>query len=121
MSAEARTLVTDRNVLLLHSKDVSVGNGVEPTPHSLKKCQHCHVILLHQKIERTRMYDHEDEKVVFEEEYKLNKTIPACGVSFILLLRLHKNLAVTFWRPCQDMSMWGFIRLYTFAKDVYMC
>ena len=24
----------------------------------------------------------------FEEEYKLNKTIPACGVSFILLLRL---------------------------------
>ena len=23
----------------------------------------------------------------FEEEYKLNKTIPACGVSFILLLR----------------------------------
>ena len=83
----------------------NVGNGVEPTPHSLKKCQHCHVILLHQKIERTRMYDHEDEKVVFEEEYKLNKTIPACGVSFILLLRLHKNLAVTItmkdkiWRP----------------------
>ena len=74
----------------------SVGNGVEPTPHSLKKCQHCHVILLHQKIERTRMYDHEGEKGgFFEEEYKLNKTIPACGVSFILLLRLHKNLAVT--------------------------
>ena len=32
-----------------------------------------------------------------------------------------KNPAVTFWRPCQDLSMWGFIRLYTFAKDVYMC
>ena len=47
------------------------------------------------------MYDHEDEKVVFEEEYKLNKTIPACGVSFILLLRLHKNLAVTYTSPWQ--------------------
>ena len=35
-----------------------VGNSIEPTPNSLKNCQHCHVIRLHQKI-RTCMYDHE--------------------------------------------------------------
>ena len=58
----------------------------------------------------------------FFQEYKkkLNKTTPACGFLFSYFA-FHKNLAVTFWRPCQDMSMWGFIRLYAFAKDVYMC
>ena len=45
----------------------------------------------------------------FFQEYKkkLNKTIPACGFLFSYF---HKNLAVTFWRPCQDLSMGGFIR-----------
>ena len=50
---------------------VSVGNGVEPTPPQFKNCQHCHVIRLHQKIERTCMYDHEKREDVLEE-YKTN-------------------------------------------------
>ena len=39
-------------------------------PPQFKHCQHCHVIWLHQKIERTCMYDHEKSEGVFLEEYK---------------------------------------------------
>ena len=74
-----------------------VGNSVEPTPHGLKKCQHCHVILLHQKIDRTRMYDHEDGKKVFFFRKNTNWTRQSLLVVFLLFFyfALHKNLAVT--------------------------
>ena len=54
-------------------------------PLQFKNCQHCHVIQLHQKIERTCMYDLDKrEGVVFfwRIQNKLNKTIPACGFLF---------------------------------------
>ena len=64
------------------------------------------------------MYDHEEREGVFWKNTKLNRTIPACGLLFLFYYAFHKNLAVTF---LATMSMWGFIRLYTFTKDVYMC
>ena len=56
-------------------------------PPRFKNCQHCHVIRLHQKIERTCMYDHEKREGVFEE-YKTNWTRQSLlVVSSFLLLR----------------------------------
>ena len=54
----------------------------------------------------------------FFKEYKTNWTRQSVlVVSSFFYFAFHKNLAVTFWRPCLDLSMWGFIRLYTFAKQ----
>ena len=55
------------------------------------------------------MYDHEDEKVVFEEEYKLHKTIPACGVLF--LLRFPQE-------PCRYTN---FQKIQTSFQDKLIC
>ena len=100
-----------------------VGNGVEPTPYSIKTVI---IVMWYDCIRKlkghTRMTMRKGK--VFLKNTKQNWTEqdnPCLWFLFYFYFAFHNNLVVTFRRPCQDLSMWGFIRLYTFAKDVYMC
>ena len=58
---------------------VYVGNGIEPTPHSLK-------------IERTCAYDHE----ILKNTKQTEQDNPCLWFLFYFYFAFHKNLAVTY-------------------------
>ena len=68
------------------------------------------------------MYDHEDKKgVFFEEECKLNKTIPACGVFFYSFTSLYtRTWPLHFGDPartCQCGDLFDFIH----SQKMFTC